>query len=655
MNSLQQRVGERAVGRPVRARPEGGARSSEQSEGAADPVARGQSGRPGMGAAPSWAPDGMRMGQERSSPIDLNRLNWAEQGVRGVGRPLPAGLRALLEAHYGSRFADIRLHTGPRASDAARQLGAAAYTLGRDIGFGHGFYAPHTGSGLRLLAHELAHAVQSQGAPARPRRSGATTAALEPLEREAERGSAWFSRGRAVVWQRLAERIPLCHPVYISAHGDKGYLDMAAKFYANWGYAPVHTAVPSIEAILRDLAGQSSIDQVTIVSHANPHLMQIQFIDGGPDQVEKSDWQVDTGPELLTLDRHLVPATMLDQVIAKVQQASPGVLPRIGPVSDPVVGQFIWWVVDEVYAEYQGFPAAQAIRLKAAVQAHTAVYRSRVLTPPAQPPGAGSGQPAVTATDVVAAEQAMRTQALQWQWPKPGSSPPLTHAQEQRVKESPSAAVLRIIQSPDFLNNLMTVRNKIGDASWIEVQGCNAGADRGYLEGIQGFFGGAAKKPKVTAPDWFQAFGPYGWRSIPDTPKAALAQWQKPEVKAALTYWYPIITGKPLPKKPTELTLLKYLRQGHALPLAVPDAPGRARILVLGTKAEGALVAWLSRHSYRLTSNKDIGDALFSGKDFGANVEGAVVDMLKEQLGAPTKYIFRAQKSEYDKHIIEVH
>ena len=46
---------------------------------------------------------------------------------------------------------------------------------------------------------------------------------------------------------------------------------------------------------------------------------------------------------------------------------------------------------------------------------------------------------------------------------------------------------------------------------------------------------------------------------------------------------------------------------------------------------------------------------LFSGKDFGANVKGAVVDMLKEGLGAPTKIIFRPQKAEYDKHIIEVH
>jgi hypothetical protein len=256
--------------------------------------------------------------------------------VRGVGRPLQASARALLEAQFGSRFADVWLHTGPHAAHAARQLGAAAFTLGRDIAFGQGFYAPHTGSGLRLLAHELAQVVQSQGAPARPLPAGGPVASPEPLKQEAERASDAFGRGPMVVQERLAGRMPLCHPVYISAHGDKGYLDMAAKFYANWGYTPVKTGVPSIEAILRDLAGQSSIDQVTIVLHANPDLMQIQFIDGGPEFVEKSDWQVDTGPELLTLDRHLVPATMLDQVLANAQQASPGVLPRIGPLSDPV-------------------------------------------------------------------------------------------------------------------------------------------------------------------------------------------------------------------------------------------------------------------------------------------------------------------------------
>jgi uncharacterized protein DUF4157 len=657
--SLQQSIGNRAVGRLVHARLEVG-RSGHRLARAMNPATADNRARTTASAA-----DRARANHERGrSAIERERLAWAESGVRGVGQPLPAGPRALLEAQLASGFGDVRLHSGPGAAAAARQLGAAAYALGTEIAFGHGFYRPDTRCGLRLLAHELAHVVHSRGVPASPLQAS-DSAALLPLEREAERASEAFGGSPVAVRQRLAGRMPLCHPVYISAHGDKAYLDMAAKFYTNWGYAPVQTGVSSIEAVLRDLAGQSSIGQVTIVSHANPQLMQIQFIDGGPDVVEKSDWQVDTGPELLTLDRHLVPTAMVDEVIARVKKASPYVLPRIGPVGDPIVRQFIWWVVDEVYAEYQGFPVPQAVRLKKFAQVRTAVYRSSLLSayqssllsPPTERQGRGSAQPAVTSTDLAVAELAVRTQALQWPWPKPGTPPrqPLSAEQERRLKESPSAAVLRILQNPDFLANLSLVRNKISDASYIEVQGCNAGADRSYLEAIQRFFGGGAKKPKVTAPDWFQAFGPYGLHYIPNTPKAALTQWRTPEVRAALTYWYPIITGNPLPKEPTALTLLAYLRKGHALPLAIPSAPGEARILVLSTIAESAFIAWLSRHSYRLTSNKEIKDALFTGKDLGANVERAVVDMLEEGLGTPTRFIFRAQKAEYDKHIIEVH
>jgi hypothetical protein len=488
---------------------------------------------------------------------------------------------------------------------------------------------------------------------------GLQVTTLKPLEREAERASDTFGRGRTDVRERLAGRLPLCHPVYISSHGSQGYLDAAAKFYARWGYSPVHRGVPSIEAIVRDLAGQSSIGQVTIVSHAYPALMQIQFVDGGPDQVEKSDWQVDTSAELGTLERHFVPPAMIDQVIGKVQSAAPGALPPIGPVSDPVVRQFIWWVVDEVYAEYQGFPAAQAIRLKTAVQAHTAVYRSRLLSPPTQPAGTGSGQPAVTAIDLAVAEQAVRTQALRWQWPKLGSGPtqPLPQGAERRVSESPSAAILRIMQTPDFLSNLTLVRNKISDASWIEVQGCNAGADRSYLEAIQSFFGGTAKKPKVTGPDWFQAFAPdgYGYYALPDTKEAAKAWWEAKDISvpAALRYWYPIITGRSLPRTPTHLTLLAYLRQGHALPLAVPSALGKNQVLFLGKHGLKAFLEWLSLHSYRLTKVAEIKTALFPPGELGQAIKGVPVDMLEERFQGPTKIIFRPSP-EYNRHIIKV-
>ena len=442
--------------------------------------------------------------------------------------------------------------------------------------------------------------------------------------------------------------MPLCHPVYISAHGKKGYLDLAADFHRKWGNAPVHTGVPSIEAILRDLAGQSSVDRVTIVSHANPDFIQMQFVDGGPEQVLKSDWQVDTVAELLALEFHLAKPEMVDTVIDYVKKAAPGVFTRIGPVTDPIVRQFIWWVADQVCAEY-GLPPAQAGRMKSVAQAHAAVYRNRLLSPLAQPSGTESGQPAVTARDLDEAEKAVRQQALRWPWPKPGEKPPfqLTAVGEERFSKSPAG---RIIQKPNFFDNLALVRGKISDASWIEVQGCNAGKDRGYLEAMQSFFGGAAKKPKVSAPDWFQFFGHYGYTPIRE--EDVLSHWLTKEVQAALAYWYPIFTGKPLPKKPTEMTLLNYLRQGHVLPLAIPGAPGRARVLLLNTQSRDAFVKWLLRHSYQLTK-KEIEQKLFAGTDFGANVEGAVVDWLKEQAGVSTKLIFRPSP-EYQKHIIKV-
>jgi hypothetical protein len=56
-------------------------------------------------------------------------------------------------------FSAIRLHyTG--ADRACRDLRATAMTIGSDIYFRYGAFAPHTRDGLRLLAHEVAHVVQ---------------------------------------------------------------------------------------------------------------------------------------------------------------------------------------------------------------------------------------------------------------------------------------------------------------------------------------------------------------------------------------------------------------------------------------------------------------------------------------------------------------
>ncbi len=79
------------------------------------------------------------------------------------GRPLAAATRAPMEAGLGLPLGDVRVHDGPPAAQAARAVGARAFTLGRDIFFGAGQYRPDTAAGRHLLAHELVHTEQQKG------------------------------------------------------------------------------------------------------------------------------------------------------------------------------------------------------------------------------------------------------------------------------------------------------------------------------------------------------------------------------------------------------------------------------------------------------------------------------------------------------------
>ena len=58
----------------------------------------------------------------------------------------------------------VRVHTDATAAESARQLNAYAYTIGHHVVFAAGEYAPHTGAGRNLLAHELSHVVQQTAA-----------------------------------------------------------------------------------------------------------------------------------------------------------------------------------------------------------------------------------------------------------------------------------------------------------------------------------------------------------------------------------------------------------------------------------------------------------------------------------------------------------
>lgn len=109
------------------------------------------------------------------------------------GRPLDAHTRSLMEPRFGHDFSRVRVHTGGRAAESARAVNALAYTVGQQVVFGAGHYAPETVAGQKLLAHELAHVVQQRGGHST---SGAASEAHDEAEADrveravAEGGSA---------------------------------------------------------------------------------------------------------------------------------------------------------------------------------------------------------------------------------------------------------------------------------------------------------------------------------------------------------------------------------------------------------------------------------------------------------------------------------
>ena len=81
-------------------------------------------------------------------------------GARGGGQALDAHVQTQMGSATGHDFSDVKVHTDPQAHTLNQQLGAKAFTTGRDIFFRSGAYDPGSSGGQELLAHELTHVVQ---------------------------------------------------------------------------------------------------------------------------------------------------------------------------------------------------------------------------------------------------------------------------------------------------------------------------------------------------------------------------------------------------------------------------------------------------------------------------------------------------------------
>ena len=110
--------------------------------------------------------------------------------LRSSGQPLNSSMRDFMEKRFDHDFSGVRIHADANAGESAQRVGAEAYTVGSEIVFAPGRYAPASAEGQALVAHELAHVIQQET-------SNTGTLVGEPsgAEREAEIAAAQVLAG----------------------------------------------------------------------------------------------------------------------------------------------------------------------------------------------------------------------------------------------------------------------------------------------------------------------------------------------------------------------------------------------------------------------------------------------------------------------------
>jgi hypothetical protein len=115
--------------------------------------------------------------------------------VSSSGEQLDSATRNLMESRFDHDFGDVRVHTDAKAGESAEALSARAYTVGTDIVFGAGEYAPETNEGQKRIAHELTHVIQHNKSGNSP--SLGLISPHDASEREAEGVADSVARGKA--------------------------------------------------------------------------------------------------------------------------------------------------------------------------------------------------------------------------------------------------------------------------------------------------------------------------------------------------------------------------------------------------------------------------------------------------------------------------
>jgi len=136
------------------------------------------------------------MGPRDGNGVSAGADVAVERAAGSSGSSLPGDLRSRFEASLGADLSGVRVHTGAASAQAAGAVGAHAYTTGQDIHFAAGTYDPSSAFGVHLLAHEVAHTVQQQGAAPRRQHKLEVSGPEDSAEVEADRAADAMVAGR---------------------------------------------------------------------------------------------------------------------------------------------------------------------------------------------------------------------------------------------------------------------------------------------------------------------------------------------------------------------------------------------------------------------------------------------------------------------------
>jgi hypothetical protein len=109
---------------------------------------------------PNQKPDNARLQAKGDTPQIDQSTEERINSLRGKGEPLSEAVKNDLQQQLQADFSSVRIHASGEAAALAAGVNARAFTVGSDIFFASGEYAPDSAEGRKLLAHELTHVMQ---------------------------------------------------------------------------------------------------------------------------------------------------------------------------------------------------------------------------------------------------------------------------------------------------------------------------------------------------------------------------------------------------------------------------------------------------------------------------------------------------------------